>query len=127
MRCVVEPGRSLRVLRVAVLATISVAAVSCSSDTQRFTSNPFRTKSATNEVTGSVPQKHSAIQSVALPPPPGAAAPGTRPSVINTAGGSRGMASYEPARNDITGSVQHAAAAKPGWSWDGGTPIIVQK
>ena len=44
MRCVVEPGRSLRWYRVAVLATLSVAAVSCSSDTARFSSNPFRSQ-----------------------------------------------------------------------------------
>ena len=36
MRRVDEPGRSLRLFRLAVLASISVAAVSCSSDTQRF-------------------------------------------------------------------------------------------
>ena len=126
MRCVVEPGRSLRVLRLAILATISVAAVSCSADTQRFDSNPFRSKSSSNEVTGSVPQKHSSIQSAPLPPPT-ASAPATRPAVIGTAGGSRGMASYEPARNDVTGSVQQTAAARPGWSWDGGTPIVVQR
>ncbi len=38
MRCVDEPGRSLRLFRLAVLASISVAAVSCSSDTHRFES-----------------------------------------------------------------------------------------
>ena len=44
MRCVDEPGRSLKVLRLAVLATISVAAVSCSSDTNRFQYNLFGSK-----------------------------------------------------------------------------------
>jgi murein DD-endopeptidase MepM/ murein hydrolase activator NlpD len=130
MRCVDEPGRSLKVLRLAVLATISVAAVSCSSDTARF-QNPFRSQAQapSNEVTGSVAQqKHSAIQSSPLPPP-NASAPQTRPVVIGTAGGSRGMASYEPgaAKSDITGSVQHGAAAKLGWNWEGGTAITVQK
>jgi murein DD-endopeptidase MepM/ murein hydrolase activator NlpD len=45
------------------------------------------------------------------------------------------MASYDPApaRNDITGSVhsappaQQAAARPPGWNWEGGTAITVQK
>jgi LysM repeat protein len=39
------------------------------------------------------------------------------------------MASYEPgaAKSDITGSVQQTAAAKPGWNWEGGTAITVQK
>jgi murein DD-endopeptidase MepM/ murein hydrolase activator NlpD len=124
MRCVDEPGRSLRFMRIAALATISVAAVSCSSDTARFSSNPFRSQSASNEATGSVkPQKHAAIQSQPLPPPT-ASAPGTRPVVTGTAGGSKGMASYDPSapRSDVTGSV----AAKPGWSWQGGTAITVQ-
>jgi murein DD-endopeptidase MepM/ murein hydrolase activator NlpD len=122
MRCVDEPGRSLKVLRLAVLATISVAAVSCSSDTHRFQYNPFgsQTQAPSSEVTGSVAQqKHSAIQSAPLPPP-SASAPQTRPAVIGTAGGSRGMASYEPG----SGS---AAAAKPAWNWEGGTAITVQK
>src|ERR1043166_7150929 len=132
MRCVDEPGRSLKVLRLAVLASISVAAVSCSADTSRF-SNPFRSQSSSNEVTGSVAQqKHSSIQSSPLPPPT-ASAPQTPPAVIGTSGGSRGMGSYEPgqakneAKSDVTGSVQQTAAAKPGWNWEGGTAITVQK
>ena len=136
MRCVDEPGRSLKVLRLAVLATVSVAAVSCSSDTHRFESDKFfrpRAQAPASEVTGSVQQKHAAIQSSPLPPPPGASAPGTRPVVTGTAGGSKGMASYEPApaRSEITGSVhtseQQTAAAKRGWNWEGGTAITVQK
>jgi murein DD-endopeptidase MepM/ murein hydrolase activator NlpD len=140
MRCVDEPGRSLRVLRYAVLATISVAAVSCSSDTHRFESDKyFRSRTSSNqtpanapanEVTGSVQQKRSAIQSSPLPPPPNASAPGTRPVVTGIAGGSKGMASYEPPtviKSDVTGSVQPVAAARPGWNWEGGTAITVQK
>ena len=133
MRRVVEPGRSLSVFRFAILATISVAAVSCSSDTSRF-NNPFRSQAQApaHESTGSVPpQRRSAIQSAPLPPPT-ASAPGTRPAVVGTAGGSAGMGSYQPA------PVQHTArteavpapqqgAAKPGWSWNGGTPVVVQK
>src|SRR5882724_4136487 len=109
MRCVDEPGRSLKVLRLAVLATISVAAVSCSSDTHRFQYNPFRsqTQASSNEVTGSVgQQKQAAIQSAPLPPP-NVSAPQTRPAVIGTAGS--------------------GAAAKRGWNWEGGTAITVQK
>src|SRR5579862_2871626 len=129
MRCVAEPVRSLNMLRLAVLATVSVAAVSCSSDTARFQSNPFRTSQApSNEVTGSVAPKHSAIQSAPLPPPT-ASAPQTRPVVIGTAGGSRGMASYEPGpvKSEVTGSVQQTAAAKPAWNWEGGTAITIQR
>jgi murein DD-endopeptidase MepM/ murein hydrolase activator NlpD len=130
MRCVDEPGRSLRVLRFAVLATISVAAVSCSADTQRTASNPFRSTPAApaNEVTGSVPQKHTAIQSAPLPPPPNTGAPQTRPVVTGSAGGSRGMASYEPApvRSDVAGSGQRTAS-RNGWNWEGGTAVTVQQ
>src|SRR3569833_96099 len=145
MRRVVEPGRSLSVFRFAILATISVAAVSCSSDTSRF-NNPFRSQAQApaQERTGSVPpQRRSAIQSAPLPPPT-AAAPATRPAVVGMSGGSAGMGSYQPApqpapiqrpvRSDATGSVpaaasspQQAVAAKSGWTGNGGTPIVVQK
>jgi murein DD-endopeptidase MepM/ murein hydrolase activator NlpD len=120
MRCVVEPGRSLQLLRLAMLATIAVALVSCSADTQRFEINPFRSKAPSNEITGSVPsQKHASVQSQPLPPPTGV--PQTRPAVTGKAGGSPGMASYEPGQSrDITGS-----ASKHGWNWNGGTAIIV--
>ena len=135
MRCVDERSRSLRLFRLAVLATISVAAVSCSSDTHRFESDRwFRTSqnpSPPSDTTGSVSgTKHSAIQSQPLPPPTGSAPATTRPTVVGTAGGSRGIGSYEPApaaRPEITGSVQQAAAPRHGWTWDGGTPIVVQK
>jgi murein DD-endopeptidase MepM/ murein hydrolase activator NlpD len=138
MRRVVEPGRSLSVFRFAILATISVAAVSCSSDTSRF-NNPFRSQAQApaQENTGSVsPQRRSAIQSAPLPPPT-ASAPASRPAVVGMSGGSSGMGSYQPApvqrpvRSEATGSVPAPApqqlAAKPGWSWNGGTPIVVQK
>jgi murein DD-endopeptidase MepM/ murein hydrolase activator NlpD len=116
MRCVDEPGRSLRLLRLAVLATISVAAVSCSTDTHRFESDRlFRpqaqapsSQGPSNEVTGSVPQKHAAIQSAPLPPP-AASAPPTRPVATAAAGGST------------------QTAAKPGWNWEGGTAITIQQ
>ena len=113
MRCLDEPGRSLRVFRLAVLASISVAAVSCSTDTHRFESDKFfrpqaqapSNQGSSKEATGSVPQRHSSIQSAPLPPPT-ASAPGTRAVVTGTAGGS--------------------ASAKPGWNWEGGTAITVQ-
>jgi murein DD-endopeptidase MepM/ murein hydrolase activator NlpD len=114
MRCVDEPGRSLKLLRLAVLATISVAAVSCSSDTQRFQYNLFgsRTQASSGEVTGSVAQqKQSAIQSAPLPPP-NVSAPQTRPAVVGTAG---------PVSSGA------ARAAHSGWNWEGGTAITVQK
>jgi len=125
MRCVVEPGRSLQCLRIALLASIALTMASCASDTQRFASNPFHSKTPSNEVTGSVPaQKHASVQSAPLPPPPGAGSPATRP----VSGGSPGMASYEPSRvssRDVTGSVPKTTSHQA-WNWNGGTAIIVQ-
>jgi murein DD-endopeptidase MepM/ murein hydrolase activator NlpD len=119
---------------VAAFAIITVAAVSCSSESSRF-ENPFSSKStpASSEVTGSVASKPaSAVQSKQLPAPPQASAmkpPASRPAVTPTAGGSPGMATYTPnsGRDEIvTGSVPAAAAtAKPAWNWEGGTPIMV--
>jgi murein DD-endopeptidase MepM/ murein hydrolase activator NlpD len=136
MRWVVGPERSLRWFRVALLATISVAAAGCSGDTNRFDSNPFRSRSQqpSNEVTGSVPQRSSSVQSAPLPPPSAATmhAPSTRPVVTGTAGGSRGMASYEPgpgrstSGGDVTGSVPTQPAQRA-WNWEGGTAITVQR
>ena len=81
------------------MATISVAAVSCSSDTAalRIQSVPDRRpRRRPNEVTGSVAAKASVDpeRAVAAADRVGAA---DRPVVIGTAGGSKGMASYEPA------------------------------
>ena len=102
MRRVVEPGRSLPVIRLALLASVAVALASCSADTQRFAGNPFQGKAApSGEVTGSVPQKH-VVQSAPLPPPPAAAVPATRPAVT-------------------------APAARSSWNWNGGTAIIVKQ
>ena len=105
MRRVVEPGRSLLVIRLALLASVAVALVSCSADTQRFASNPFQGKTAASpEVTGSVPQRH--VQSAPLPPPPAAAVPATRPVAA--------------------APVMTAPATKSAWNWNGGTAIIVK-
>ena len=107
MRCVVEPDRSLRWFRLAMLATISVAAVSCSGETHRFESNPYRSQSSSNEVTGSIQQRHASVQSAPLPPPStaGMQPPATRPAVTPP-----------PA----------PAAAQRAWNWEGGTAITVQ-
>jgi len=121
MCCVVEPRCSLRWFRLAILATISVAAAGCSADTQRFDSNPFR-----GEVTGSVSQRNASVQSAPLPPPSTASMqpPATRPAVTGTAGGSRGMASYQPkqrsagitgtAAPETTGGISAARVASKG-------------
>ena len=142
MRCVAEPRRWLAVFRFSLLASIAVTAVACSSDTQRFDSNPFnnRAQGASHEVTGSVPQaqpqRHASVQSAPLPPPnaPYASAPQTRPAGTGQAGGSTGMASYRPggASPEMAPPPPPArVAAQPapprtGWNWEGGTAITVR-
>jgi murein DD-endopeptidase MepM/ murein hydrolase activator NlpD len=131
MGCVAEPRRSLRLFRLALFATISAAAAGCSSDTDRFESNPFGGRQQASaqhpqDVTGTVQQQRSSsVHSQPLPPPT-ASAPGTRPVAGGSSGGSPGMASYHPknASPEITGS---AHSTKSGWSWQGGTAITVQQ
>lgn len=132
MRCVAEPRRSLRLLRLAFFATISAAAAGCSADTNRFESNPFNSRQASarqQDVTGSVQQQRTAsVHSQPLPPP-------TAPA-SGSSGGSPGMASYHPGQAspqaglkpspEITGSAS-SASARPGWNWQGGTAITVQQ
>jgi len=136
MRCVVEPGRSLRLFRLAILASIAVTAAACSSETHRFDSNPFNSRSqgSGGDVTNSVPQRSSSVQSQPLPPPQ-ASRPETRPAMTGTSGGSRGMASWQPGQGEpeVTGAVPaHTPAAPPrtaarsGWNWEGGTAVTVQ-
>ena len=139
VQCVASPSpiRSLSLSRLALTAATAVRLVSCSSDSSRFANDSLfssRSSNSQGEVTGSVSRKPSpAIQSSALPPP-SASAPQTRPSgpyVGSTAGGSPGMASYNPSlpSRDVTGSVaapQRAAAQpapQPSWSWEGGTAV----
>ena len=122
MGCVAEPRRWLAVFRLALLASLSVTAVACSSDIHRFESNPFNNRAPvpSNEVTGSVaqPQGTTSVQSAPLPPPN-----------ASQAGGSPGMASYHPggAGPDIASPPATKHAARAGWNWQGGTAITVQQ
>ncbi len=142
MRCVAEPIRSLSWSRLALTAATAVSLVSCSSDSSRFANDKVfssRSNVPQNEVTGSVSRKPSpAIQSSALPPI--ASAPQTRssgPQVSSTAGGSPGMATYNPSTpqpsREVTGSVaapQRVAsqpAPQPTWSWEGGTAVTAKQ
>ena len=133
MRCVAEPVRSLSWSRVALTAAFASALVSCSSESSRFANDSWFSSrsSAPNEVTGSTARKSSSasVQSSPLPPP-AASAPQTRPSnphVTSTAGGSSGMASYNPppAGREVTGTVpaQSKPAPQPHWTWEGGTAV----
>ena len=116
MRCVVEPDRSLRWFRLAIFASIAVAAAGCSAESQRFDSNPFQsqTRSSAGEVTGSVAQRSSKVQSAPLPAPPNAAAmqpPETGPA---TTGGTAARRVASPAGRQPaaagSGNVVHIVA-----------------
>ena len=132
---VIERSRTLLWSRPVILAVIAVVAVSCSSESTRFADNPFSSKSSSGDVTGSTSKssKSSSVQSKPLPPPNTATMlpPPTRPAVSSTAGGGGGMASYHPGQPapEVTGSVQKStpqqAAARSGWTWEGGTPVTV--
>jgi murein DD-endopeptidase MepM/ murein hydrolase activator NlpD len=128
-----EPSRSRAVSRLALLALLSAGVAGCSSDFTRMSENPWASKpqasaqgsAGSSEVTGSIrPAAPShKVESAALAPPP------SQP----TYGGGAGMGSYQPPqaasapRADYTGSVttNPRPTPAPGWSWDGGTAIIV--
>src|SRR5262245_47653830 len=117
MFCVAEPRRSLRLVRLALLASISAAAAGCSADTHRFDSNPFGSRQQASapqqEVTGSVQQRRtSSVHSEPLPPP-NASAPGTRPVAGGSSGGSPGMGSYHPGQTGPQASYQASPKANP--------------
>ena len=124
----------------AVLAALAAGLAACSNDTSRFGESPWanqpqaaNSSAGSNEVTGSVrtqPAPSHRVETSALPPPAPAAQPvASTPSY----GGSAGIGAYQqPARQEVTGSVQPrqpAAQIQPppaqAWSWDGGTPIVV--
>jgi murein DD-endopeptidase MepM/ murein hydrolase activator NlpD len=120
------------------MASFSVTAVACSSDTHRFESNPFgsgsRAPEPSREYTGSVPQRSNSVQSSPLPPPnapyANSNAPQTRPAT-GTAGGSPGMASYHPRQGspEVTNSAPPRpaqTASRNSWTGEGGTAITVQ-
>jgi murein DD-endopeptidase MepM/ murein hydrolase activator NlpD len=140
MRCVVEPVRSLHLVRLALLASISVAAAGCSADTGRFDSNPFqsRAQAPANDTVGSVPrpQRYASVQSQPLPPPnAGVAQPYSYSPPPAVASSPRSVPAYQQpayqppaARNDVTGSLPPppARTAQGHRNWEGGTTITVQ-
>jgi murein DD-endopeptidase MepM/ murein hydrolase activator NlpD len=107
--------------RLVAISLIGIGVASCSADSGRFnegfgSNNP---PAARNDVTGSIqsaPANH--IESRPLPHL-GSADDGT-------SGGGRGMGSYQPARNDVTGAIAPPPPPPPAWTWEGGTPIIVE-
>jgi murein DD-endopeptidase MepM/ murein hydrolase activator NlpD len=122
-----------------VLTAMAVGVAGCSSETTRFNDNPYASRGAPSEATGSVPATRQApigrVETNSLPPPAASHHAAAEPGI---AGGGRGMATYQPApaaTPDYTGSVQAppsppaAVARKPAgngqWSWDGGTAVTV--
>jgi len=129
-----------------VLALVSVGFGGCSADTQtRFSdtsfSNPFASRGAAPEATGSVrqgsyqnnyqnnyQQQPRELPQYARPhSAPVVSAPLSAP--VATSGGGRGMASYAPPTSspiETTGTVApRSVAATSGYSREGGTKIIV--
>ena len=140
MSCVVELLRPWGRPQAIALMLIAAGAAGCSSETTRFSDNPFGSKGGPGEVTGSVaPATAPAGRVETSPlPPPGAARPATvaapypqaQPVAAATgiAGGGRGMASYTPGSSsgsDVTGSVQAPHNPPEQWTWDGGTAVTV--
>src|SRR5262245_52156462 len=119
MRSQVERFRSRAISRLAVLAVIAGGAASCSSDSNRLNGNPFASKPApAQEVTGSVRAAPTGkVETTALPPPP------AQP----VAGGTRGLATYQPPpiqptppKPETTGSIPAGPPTQPApaWSWE---------
>ena len=102
------------------ISLIGIGVASCSGDSGRFNEG-FGSNSrpaARNDVTGSIqttPASH--IESQPLPR--------LASADDGTSGGGRGMGSYQATNNEVTGSVA-AAPPPPVWTWQGGTPIIVE-
>jgi murein DD-endopeptidase MepM/ murein hydrolase activator NlpD len=133
-----EPSRSRTVSRLALLALMSAGVAGCSSDFSRMSENPWTSKpqasaqgsAGSSEVTGSVRSSAPShkVESATLAPP-------SQPAY----GGGAGMGSYQAPQQaaavpaptphaDVTGSVTTAPRPPqpaPGWSWDGGTAIVV--
>jgi len=109
------------VLRGAVLVALAGGVAACSGDTHRFASNPFGSR---QETTGSVQQAQTApVGRVESRPLHVGPPPATQPAVVSSRQG--GAGTYQPARNDITGSVRQPATPQSQWTWDGGTPVTV--
>ena len=123
------PHRSRAWPRVAAFALIAIGAAGCS-DSGRFDenvfSNPFASKNSSpqqqQDVTGSVSRQPQPSTTVARQPLP---AP-SQPATVAANGPSYGA--YRPSARtpDVTGSI-NAQPAPAGWSWDGGTPVTVER
>ncbi len=132
MPCPAASSGSQLWFRVAVTAVVAFGTASCS-NSARFESNNVPPSDVTGSISRSQPS--SRVESTPLPAP-------SRPATVaatGVSGGAGGLGAYRPApaaHSDITGSVtttpaRPAPAPQPapqpvvGWTWEGGTPIIV--
>jgi murein DD-endopeptidase MepM/ murein hydrolase activator NlpD len=120
-----EPSRSRAFRHVAIIALIAAGAAGCSSDSTRFSENPFASptesrqamasRQAPAEVTGSIPRTAAApasrieAQPLAAPQQQAAIIPPPPPPVRGSSAGGAGMASYHP-QSDVTGSIKSRPA-----------------
>jgi murein DD-endopeptidase MepM/ murein hydrolase activator NlpD len=118
MHCVAEPRRWLNVLRFALMASFSMTAVACSSDINRFEGEPFSSGAPTpsQEVTGSVPQRSSSVQSTPLPPPSASYASGsaTRPTGVTGSTAAVAPKPAMPVGGPAAASASHVHIIAPG-------------
>src|SRR3954454_11688621 len=101
--------------RALVLAAVAVGTAGCSADSTRLAEGPPR--GAPNEVTGSVAPGPGTpvgrVEATGLPPPGGDEPSPSRSADTGVAGGSRGMASFNPAptqQPEVTGTLPPPAA-----------------
>ncbi len=103
--------------QVVAISLIGFGAASCS-DSGRFSDFSGTGNASNSAVTGSIAPQSGGVVSRPLPP---VASAGTQ----GVSGGGTGMASYQPANGEVTGSVAPAPPPPPRWTWEGGTPVIV--
>jgi murein DD-endopeptidase MepM/ murein hydrolase activator NlpD len=108
--------------RIAVFSLIAVSAAGCA-DSGRFSSR----EAPPQETTGSVASRSaSRVEARSLPPAP------SRPATVvssSVAYGASGLGAYRPGTQttDVTGSVPARPVPTGHWSWDGGSPVTVNK
>ncbi len=100
---------------IVAIGLMGLGLASCSSDSGRFDNIFSDNPPPRGEVTGSIPQTTSRVESHPLP---------HLASNDGTSGGGRGLGSYQPANGDVTGSIP-AEPPPPTFTWEGGTPVTV--
>jgi murein DD-endopeptidase MepM/ murein hydrolase activator NlpD len=98
------------------ISLIGVGLASCSADSGRF--NEGFGSNQRSDTTGSIQSAPtSRVETRPLPH--------LSSADDGTSGGGRGMGSYQ-SKGDVTGSIAAPPPPPPSWTWEGGTPIIVE-